>query len=70
MLICAVFEVARLTDQDDVGVLPEERAKRGGEGAADPLVDLTWFTPFRLYSTGSSASMMFTSGELIRVNPE
>src|SRR6267378_774358 len=34
------LEVARLTDQDDVGVLPEERAKRGGERTADPLVDL------------------------------
>ncbi len=25
----------------------------------------SWFTPFRLYSTGSSAVMMFTSGALI-----
>ena len=54
------LEVARLADEDDVRVLPEE----GAEGVGRTLI-WTWLTPFRLYSTGSSTVMMFTSGELI-----
>src|SRR6266566_4285404 len=34
------LEVARLTDEDHVGVLTEEGAERGGERPADALVDL------------------------------
>src|SRR5438128_4785117 len=37
--LCSL-EVARLTDEDHVGVLTAEGAERGGERPADPLVDL------------------------------
>jgi hypothetical protein len=60
------LEVADLADQDDVGVLAQERA------AAPPAKfrpmfsrTWTWLTPTRLNSTGSSAVMMLVSEVLI-----
>ena len=60
------LEVADFADEDDVRVLTEEAAERGGEVEADVLRTCTWLTPKRLNSTGSSAVMMLVFGVLIR----
>jgi len=58
------LEVAGLTDEDHVGVLARKDRSRGGERAGRRPRSLTWLTPFRLYSTGSRRSLMFTSGRV------
>ena len=55
------LEVANLADHDDVRVLPQERAQRGGEVEADVLVHLHLVDAGRLNSTGSSAVEMLRS---------
>ena len=55
------LEVADLADHDDVRVLAQERAQRGGESEADLGLTLTWLTPGRLISAGSSAVEMLVS---------
>src|SRR5882724_1637539 len=42
------LEIARLADEDDVGVLPQEGAQHSGEGTADTFVDLDLVHPFEV----------------------
>ena len=46
--------VADLTDQDDVGVLTQDRPQRAGEGQPALRVDLHLVDAVERYSTGSS----------------
>ena len=55
------LEVADLADHDDVGVLAQEGAQRGGEVQPISSCICTWLMPTRLYSTGSSAVEMLVA---------
>ena len=62
------FLVARFTDEDDVGILPQEGAKNTRKIEPDILVRLDLAKSGRSYSIGSSAVEMLISGELISVS--
>ena len=59
------LDVADLADQDDVGVLAQDRLEAAGEGDAGLLVDLDLVDRREQYSTGSSIVMTLRSGLLI-----
>ena len=63
--------VADFADEDDVGVLPQERPQ-DARRSVRPMLSRTgtWLMPGRLNSTGSSAVMMFMCGSLIRASDE
>ena len=48
------LEIADLADHDDVGILPHDRAKQGGEVEPDLGLDLDLVDPRSWYSIGSS----------------
>ena len=55
--------VANLTEHDDVGVLAQRRAQRGGERQVRLVVDLRLVHGGESISIGSSSVMMFISSE-------
>jgi hypothetical protein len=60
------FQVADLADHDDVGILPQERRSAAAKVKPAFSLTLTWLTPGKLISEGSSAVAMLTPGLLSR----
>jgi hypothetical protein len=57
------FQIADLADHDDVRILAQEGAQRLAKVRPALGLTLTWLTPGRLISAGSSAVEMLTSSD-------
>jgi len=64
------LSVADFAEQDDVGVLPQDRSQRAGERQLDLFVDLRLVDAGIWYSTGSSMVMMLVFSDCTAFSAE